>query len=182
MHDPDPTPAAASLLSWRGVAPRVAADAFLAPGATVIGDVRIGPGSSVWFGCVLRGDVWNIRVGARSNVQDGSVIHVTTGGPGTTVGDDVTIGHGCILHACTIADLGFVGMGCVLLDDAVVETHAMLAAGALLTGGKRVPTGELWAGRPARRVRELSAQEIAGIDESAARYARLAQEYRAALT
>src|SRR5262249_38534319 len=136
-----------------------------------------GAGSSVWFGCVLRGDVFELRVGARSNIQDNSVVHVVSGGPGTYIGDEVTVGHGCILHACRIADRGFVGMGSVVLDGAVVETDAMRAAGSLLTPGKRVPTGELWAGRPARRVRELRPDEIERIRNSAERYAALAREY-----
>ena len=169
------------LLPWRGKTPRVGPGAFVAPGAHLIGDVELGAGSSVWFGCVLRGDVYELRVGARTNIQDNSVVHVVSGGPGTYIGDDVTVGHGCILHACRIADRGFVGMGSVVLDEAVIETDAMLAAGALLTAGKRVPTGELWAGRPARRVRELRPDEIARIAESAERYAALAKEYLASL-
>lgn len=169
-----------AFLPWRGKAPRVDPAAFVAPGAHLIGDVEIGPGSSIWFGCVLRGDVYGLRIGARSNVQDNTVVHVVTGGPGTYVGDDVTIGHGCILHACRIEDRGFVGMGSIVLDGARIESDAMLGAGALLTAGKIVPTGELWAGRPAKRVRELSPAEIVRIRESAQRYERLAQEYKAA--
>jgi carbonic anhydrase/acetyltransferase-like protein (isoleucine patch superfamily) len=169
-----------ALLRWRGNTPRVDASAFVAPGAHLIGDVEIGAGSSIWFGCVLRGDVYGLRVGARSNLQDNTIVHVVSGGPGTTIGDDVTIGHGCILHACRIEDRGFVGMGSIVLDEACVESDAMLGAGALLTAGKIVPSGELWAGRPARRVRELSPAEIELIRESADRYARLAQEYKAA--
>lgn len=165
------------MLPWRGKTPRVASDAFVAPGAHLIGDVEIGAASSIWFGCVLRGDVFELRVGPRSNIQDNTVVHVVSGGPGTYIGADVTVGHGCILHACRIADRGFVGMGSVVLDKAVVESDAMLAAGALLTPGKRVPSGELWAGRPARRVRELRPDEVARIRESAERYAALAQEY-----
>jgi gamma-carbonic anhydrase len=165
------------LWPWRGRTPRVAPGAFVAPGAQLIGDVELGADSSVWFGCVLRGDVFELRIGRRSNIQDNSVVHVVSGGPGTYIGDEVTVGHGCILHACRIADRGFVGMGSVVLDEAVVETDAMLAAGSLLTPGKRVPSGELWAGRPARRVRELRPDEIERIRDSAERYAALAQEY-----
>ena len=167
----------AQLIPWRGKTPLVAADAFVAPGAQLIGDVEVGAGASIWFGCVLRGDVFELRVGPRTNLQDNTVVHVVSGGQGTYIGSDVTVGHGCILHACRIADRGFVGMGSVVLDLAVIETDAMLAAGALLTPGKRVPSGELWAGRPARRVRELRSDEIERIRESAERYAALAQEY-----
>jgi carbonic anhydrase/acetyltransferase-like protein (isoleucine patch superfamily) len=165
------------ILPWRDTRPRIAPDAFVAPGASVIGDVVIGSGSAVFFGCVLRGDVWNIRIGQRSNLQDNSVVHVTTGGPGTSIGDEVTVGHGCILHACTIQDRGFVGMGSLLMDDAVVESDAMLAAGSLLTSGRRVCGGQLWAGRPAKYVRELTPEEIESIRSSAERYAQLAQAY-----
>jgi carbonic anhydrase/acetyltransferase-like protein (isoleucine patch superfamily) len=164
-------------IAWRGASPRVAPGVFIAPGAHLIGDVAIGAGSSVWFGCVLRADVFELRVGERTNVQDNTVVHVVSGGPGTYLGSDVTVGHGCILHACRVADRGFVGMGSVLLDGSVVETDAMLAAGSLLTPGKRVPGGELWAGRPARHVRELRPDELQRIRDSAARYAALAQEY-----
>jgi carbonic anhydrase/acetyltransferase-like protein (isoleucine patch superfamily) len=169
------------LLPWRGKLPRVAADAFVAPGARLIGDVEVGAGASIWFGCVLRGDVYELRVGPRANLQDNTVVHVVSGGPGTYIGADVTVGHGCILHACRIQDRGFVGMGSVVLDEGVIESDAMLAAGALLTAGKRVPTGELWAGRPARKVRELRPDEIEHIRYSAERYAALAREYLASM-
>ncbi|WP_353199650.1 gamma carbonic anhydrase family protein [Sandarakinorhabdus sp.] len=158
--------------------PQLADDVFVAPGAQIIGRVTIGAGSSVWFNCVLRGDVGAITVGARTNIQDGSIVHVTGGRYDTLIGDDVLIGHGCIIHGCTIMDHGFVGMGAVVLDGAVVEPDAMLAAGALLTPGKHVASGELWAGRPAKLLRMLSAEEIARNRAGAAGYARLAQVYR----
>lgn len=160
--------------------PEVAADAFIAAGARIIGKVTIGAGSSVWFNCVLRGDVGRIHVGARTNIQDGSIVHVTGGRFDTHIGDDVLIGHGCIIHGCRIADHGFVGMGATVLDGAVVEGDAMLAAGALLTPGKVVKSGELWAGRPARFLRALREEEIAGNRAAAAGYARLAALHRAA--
>jgi gamma-carbonic anhydrase len=161
--------------------PQIADDAFIAAGARIIGKVTIGAGSSIWFNCVLRGDVGSISVGARSNIQDGSIVHVTGGRFDTHIGDDVLIGHGCIIHACRILSHAFIGMGAVVLDDAVVEGDAMLAAGALLTPGKRVPAGELWAGRPAKFLRVLSAVDIARNRAGAAGYARLAQTYRAEL-
>jgi carbonic anhydrase/acetyltransferase-like protein (isoleucine patch superfamily) len=117
-------------------------------------------------------------VGARSNIQDGSIVHVTGGRFDTHIGDDVLIGHGCIIHGCRIEARAFIGMGAVVLDGAVVGGDAMLAAGALLTPGKRLPSGELWAGRPAKFLRTLSAEEIAGNRAGAAGYARLAQTYR----
>jgi carbonic anhydrase/acetyltransferase-like protein (isoleucine patch superfamily) len=158
--------------------PQLAEDVFVAPGAQIIGRVMIGAGSSVWYNCVLRGDVGAITVGARTNIQDGSIVHVTGGRFDTVIGDDVLIGHGCIIHGCIIQSHAFIGMGAVVLDGAVVEPDAMLAAGALLTPGKRVLAGELWAGRPAKLLRRLSAEDIAGNRGGAAGYARLAQVYR----
>ncbi len=159
--------------------PHIADDVFVAPGAQLIGRVTIGAGSSIWFNCVLRGDVGAIAVGARSNIQDGSIVHVTGGRFDTHIGDDVLIGHGCIIHGCRIESGAFIGMGAIVLDGAVVEGGGMLAAGALLTPGKRVPAGELWAGRPAKYLRALSSEEMAANRAGAAGYARLAQLYRA---
>jgi carbonic anhydrase/acetyltransferase-like protein (isoleucine patch superfamily) len=144
----------------------------------VIGKVTIGTGSSVWFNCVLRGDVGRIKVGERTNLQDGTIVHVTGGRFDTHIGDDVLIGHGCIIHGCRLENHTFVGMGAIVLDGAVVEADAMLAAGALLTPGKVVKSGELWAGRPAKFLRSLTVAEIAGNRAGAAGYARLAQVYR----
>lgn len=158
--------------------PQIADDVFIAAGARVIGRVTIGAGSSIWFNCVLRGDVGRITVGKRTNIQDGSIVHVTGGRFDTEIGDDVLIGHGCIIHGCRIESRAFIGMGSVVLDGAVVEGDAMLAAGALLTPGKIVKSGELWAGRPAKFLRQLTAGEIAGNRAGAAGYARLAQAYR----
>lgn len=158
--------------------PQLADDVFVAPGAQIIGRVTIGAGSSIWFNCVLRGDVGAITVGARTNIQDGTIVHVTGGRYDTVIGDDVLIGHGCIIHGCRLENHAFIGMGAVVLDGAVVEPDAMLAAGALLTPGKRVLSGELWAGRPAKLLRLLSAEEIARNRAGAAGYARLAGVYR----
>ncbi len=166
------------VLPYRGVAPRIAADAFVAPGAVVVGDVEIGPESSVWFGCVLRGDVNVIRIGARTNLQDGTIVHVASDGPATIVGDDVTIGHGAIIHACTLESGCFIGIRATIMDGAVVESGAMVAAGALVTPGKRVKAGELWAGAPARRLRDLDAEAFAPYAAIAAHYVDLARAYR----
>ncbi|WP_454884617.1 gamma carbonic anhydrase family protein [Sphingomonas oryzagri] len=157
--------------------PRIADDVFLAPGVVVIGDVEIGQGSSIWFNCVLRGDADAIRIGARSNIQDGSVIHADKGFP-TIIGDDVLVGHMVMLHGSVIADRGFVGMGATMLNGARVEGDGMLGAGALLTGGKVVGSRELWAGRPARFVRELNDAEVSEMAAGADRYAERAQQYR----
>jgi carbonic anhydrase/acetyltransferase-like protein (isoleucine patch superfamily) len=169
------------ILPWKGVSPTIDPTAFIAPSATVIGDTHIGADSSIWFGCTVRGDVHEIRIGARTNVQDGSVIHVSKGKFGTYIGDDVLIGHGCVIHACTLESGCFVGMGATILDGAVVESGAMVAAGATVTPGKRVPRGELWAGSPARKFRDLSEEDMAGFIRQCAHYAELAADYRAML-
>ncbi|MGB8843988.1 MAG: gamma carbonic anhydrase family protein [Aliidongia sp.] len=166
------------ILPFCGKRPVIARDAFIAPNATLIGDTEIGAGSGIWFGCVLRGDGNFIRVGARVNIQDGTVVHVSTKGWGTTIGDDVSIGHMALIHACVLEPESFVGMAAVVMDGAVVESRAMVAAGALVTPGKRVKRGELWAGRPARLLRELTDEDYAMIAGTATSYAQLAQAYR----
>lgn len=165
------------ILPYRGVLPRIADDAFIAPGAVVVGDVEIGAGSSVWFGCVIRGDEESVRIGERVNLQDGTVIHVSGRKQGTVIGDDVTVGHKVLLHACTLETGAYVGMGATILDEAVVEGGAMLAGGALLTPRKVVPRGELWAGRPASLMRLIESDEAAGLARTAGLYADRAQHY-----
>lgn len=169
----------ANILPYKGVLPRIDASAFVAPGASIVGDVEIGPGASIWFGCTLRGDVNNIRIGAESNIQDGSVIHVTGGGQGTRIGDRVTVAHMVLLHDCTLEDRSFIGMNACVMDGAIVESNAMVAAGSLVTPGKRVTGGKLWAGRPAKPVRDLSDAEIAEMDRIVGVYTRLSGEYLA---
>jgi len=176
------TAARGLVLPYRNYVPEVAEDAFLAPGSAVIGNVVIGSGSGIWFNAVVRGDVNEVRIGERTNIQDGCVIHVTSDGFGTYLGNDITVGHKAILHACTLEDRCLIGMGAVVMDGVVVESGAMVAAGALVTFNKRIKAGELWAGSPARFLRKLSDDEAAQIDKSAKVYADLAQEYRARLT
>jgi carbonic anhydrase/acetyltransferase-like protein (isoleucine patch superfamily) len=148
------------LYSLDGVFPRVHESAFVAPTAAVIGDVEIGASASVWFHCVLRGDTNLIRIGARSNIQDGSVIHVNIGeGNECLIGEDVTVGHMAIVHAATLHDGAFVAMSAVVLDGAVIEAGGVLAAGAVLTPGKRIGQNELWTGTPAKFSRVLSEDE-----------------------
>lgn len=167
------------ILPWKGVWPKIADDAFIAPNATIIGDVEIASKASIWFGCVVRGDVNYIRVGQRSNIQDGAIVHAETNGHPTIIGDDVLIGHLAVVHACTLESGCFVGMTSTLLDGAVVESQAMVAAGALIGPGKRVPSGQLWAGTPARFIRDLKPEEIAKFPKAIARYVELSQGYRA---
>lgn len=169
------------ILPYQGTHPTIHPEAFVAPGAVVIGDVVIGAGSSVWFNCTIRGDVHFIRIGERTNIQDGTVVHVTSNKFPTVIGSDITVGHGAVLHACTLEDGCFVGMGATVLDGAVVESGAMVAAGAVVTPGKRVKGGELWAGSPAKLLRPLSAADLAFFPVSAANYRDLAARYRAEL-
>lgn len=162
--------------------PRLAADVFVAPGATLIGDVTVGAGSSIWFGSVLRGDVNAIRIGNNTNIQDLSVIHVTSVASGkpmaTHVGDNVTIGHRVILHGCTIADNVLVGMGAIVMDGAIIGKNCVIGAGSLVTEGTFIPEGHLALGSPARVKRPLTEFEIAGLELSAAHYRELAAKYR----
>ncbi len=170
----------ASILPYKGIWPKIDPSAFVAPGASIVGDVEIGARSSVWFDCVLRGDVNVIRIGTESNIQDGTVIHVTgTNGQGTHIGDGVTVAHSALLHDCRLEDGCFIGMQACVMDRAVVETSAMVAAGALVTPGKRVPRGELWSGRPAKLLRPLSDAELAEIDRIRGVYVRLSRDYLA---
>ena len=155
------------LIGFGGKAPRVDPAAFVAPGARLIGDVEIGAEASIWYNCVLRGDVNRIRIGARTNIQDGTVVHVSHDGPhaklggfATVIGEDVTIGHKAIIHACRIEDAVLIGMGAIVLDGAVVKKHGFVGAGALIAPGKVVGEGELCLGNPAKKVRMLSDAEI----------------------
>lgn len=168
----------AFIIPYRDILPQISETVFIAPTASVIGDAHIGDNSSIWFGTTIRGDVADIRIGRRTNIQDGCVVHVTRGRKGTHIGDEVTIGHMTLLHACTVEDLAFIGMGSVILDEAVVETGGMLAAGSLLTGGKRVRYGELWSGKPAKFWRKLTKEELDFFPVSAQNYVSLGEEYR----
>lgn len=152
-------------------------ETFVAETACLIGDVRIGVQSSVWYDCTLRGDVNNIIIGERTNIQDGSVIHVSSTTQGTYIGDEVTVGHMALLHACTIGNRAFIGMKACVMDDAKIEDDAMVAAGALVTSGKIVPSGQLWGGTPARYMRDLTKDELNFLKFSAERYVQLSREY-----
>src|SRR5215218_8635442 len=162
--------------------PVVHPTAFVAPTATVIGDVDLGEGANIWYGCVLRGDTNIIRIGPRSNIQDGTIVHVNAGRQPAIVGSDVTVGHAAIVHACTLMDRAFVGMGATVLDGAVIEEGGVLAAGSVLPPGKRIGRLELWVGNPARLVRVLAEEERAEqFDRTAPHYVELAGRHRASL-
>ncbi|NLO80965.1 MAG: gamma carbonic anhydrase family protein [Xanthomonadaceae bacterium] len=170
--------------SFQGIHPTIAASAYVDESAVVIGDVTIGEQSSIWPLAVIRGDVNRIRIGARTSIQDGSVVHATHDGPyspggaATTVEDDVTVGHKVILHACTVKDRVLVGMGAIIMDDAVVESDVIIGAGSLVPPGKVLESGYLYLGSPVRQVRPLTEQERERLVYSAAYYVKLADRYR----
>lgn len=165
-----------TIVPIHGKTPTIHDSAFVAPGCVLVGDVTIGADSSVWYNCVLRADVSRIVIGARSNVQDGSVLHCDPERPGDPdgspllIGDDVLIGHMAMVHGCTIEDRGFVGLGAIAMNKAVIGSDAMLAAGAMLTEGKVMAARELWGGRPARKMRDLDDAAIAGMRAGVAHY------------
>ncbi len=168
------------ILSFQNIMPQWTPTTFVAPNAAIIGDVQIGEQSSVWFNCTIRGDVNFIRIGARTNIQDGAVIHCAdkkNGDLPTIIGDDVTVGHLALVHAAKVGNRCLIGMQSCLMDGAVVEDDAIVAAGALVTPGKRVEAGQLWAGRPARHVRDLTADEKQHLIWSSSHYVRLASQY-----
>lgn len=171
----------ANILPYKGVVPRIAKDAFIAPGSQIIGDVEIGNQVGIWFNCVIRGDVAEIRIGDRTNIQDGTIIHVTRNGHPTIIGKGVTVGHKAILHACRLEDSCFVGMGATIMDDVIVETGAMVAAGALVPPRKIIKKGEIWAGNPAKLLRNLTPEESAFIQKSEENYVKHVGEYLAEL-
>jgi carbonic anhydrase/acetyltransferase-like protein (isoleucine patch superfamily) len=158
--------------------PQAGKDVYIAPSATLVGKIEIGDFSSFWPNVSARGDVNWIRIGKKTNIQDNSVLHVTYDIHPLSIGDDVTVGHGCILHGCTIKDRCLIGMGSVVLDGAEVGPDAMIGAGSVVKQGEVVPPGTLYLGVPARLKRELSKEELAAILESAKEYAGYAAEYR----
>ena len=166
------------IFSYREVRPELADSVFVAPTATIIGDVHVGADSSIWFGVVLRGDVNLIRIGRRTNIQDGSIVHVTSQTHATVIGDDVTVGHGVKLHGCTVGDGALIGIGAIVLDGAVIGEGSMVAAGSLVTPGTVVPPRSLVTGSPARVKRPLTDSEIAGLKDLAVRYTNYGREYR----
>lgn len=155
-----------NLLPYRGKLPKLGHQVFLAAGTQLIGDLEVGDDSSFWFNTVVRADCNFIRIGARTNVQDGTVIHVTNSLYPTYIGDEVTIGHNATLHGCRIQNRCLIGMGAVVMDDVTVESNCIVAAGALLTPGKTFPSGYLIKGAPAKAVRPLSQEELASLERS----------------
>lgn len=167
------------IFSYKNILPKIDEQAFIAPTASIIGDVTIGKGSGIWFNCVLRGDVEPITIGENTNVQDGSVIHCTRGGGKTIIGSNVTIGHKALIHAATLEDACFVGMGAILMDGVIVESGGMVAAGSLVPPKKIIRKGEIWAGNPAKFFRNLTKEEADFILVSAENYRKHVEEYKA---
>lgn len=177
-----------TIAAIHGKTPRIHDSAFIAPGCRIIGDVEIGPDASIWYNCVIRADVNRIVIGARSNIQDGTVIHcdsAMSGAPDgypTLIGEDVLVGHMAMLHGCTLEDRAFVGLSTTVMNGCRIESDAMLAAGALLPPGKRIPSRQLWAGRPATYLRELPDKAVAEMQLGVAHYVRNAKDHAAALS
>ncbi|WP_374407190.1 gamma carbonic anhydrase family protein [Pelagerythrobacter sp.] len=176
-----------TIVPIHGKAPKIHDSAFVAPGCVLVGDIEIGPEASVWYNCVLRADVSRIVIGARSNVQDGSVLHCDPPRPGDPegspllIGEDVLIGHLAMVHGCRIEDRGFVGLGAIAMNKAVIGSDAMLAAGAMLTEGKVMGARELWGGRPARKMRDLDDAAIAGMRMGVTHYVENGKAHAAAV-
>jgi gamma-carbonic anhydrase len=165
------------IVPFKGFTPKVASSAFIAANATLVDDVEIGANASIWFGVILRGDGPGIRIGENSNLQDGTVVHVASAGLMTVVGRNVTVGHMALLHACEVQDGAFIGMHSTVLDGAVVESEAMVAAGAVVTPGKIVRRGELWAGNPAKKLRDLTEKDLETFRRFTAGYVELSRAY-----
>ncbi|ARU16990.1 gamma carbonic anhydrase family protein [Croceicoccus marinus] len=182
MNRPDVT-----IVSINGHTPRIHPSAFVAPGCRIIGDVEIGPDASIWYNCVIRADVNAIRIGARTNIQDGSVVHCDSPKPGqpdgwpTIIGDDVLIGHMAMIHGCIIERAGFVGLGAIVMNGVVIGEQGMVGAGAMVTENKRIGPRELWVGRPARFLRELPDDALAGMAEGVEHYVENARSHLQAL-
>ena len=168
----------AKIIKYNNILPKISDEAYIAEGTYIIGDVTIGPNSSIWFTSVLRGDVAPITIGKGTNVQDGSIIHTSRYNGPTHIGDYVTIGHGAIIHACTLHNFSFIGMKALVMDKAIVEEFGFVAAGAVVSPSKIVKSRELWAGVPAKYIRHLTDEEIEHIKESAENYINLASTYK----
>ena len=170
------------IITYKGIRPTIDPTAFVAPGAHVIGKVELGEHATVWYNCVVRGDQEPIHIGARTNIQDGTIIHTALDIADTWIGENVLIGHMCIIHGARLENRAFIGMGSVVLDGAVVEAGAMLAAGGILTPRKRIPSGQLWGGNPAKFMRDLRPEEPSMHAEMVEGYVQLGIKHAASLT
>lgn len=165
------------IFPFRSKLPQIDQSAFVAQNATIIGDVELAASVGVWYGCVIRGDVNEIRIGQGTNIQDLTMIHCAERGQGTYLGSGITVGHSAVLHACTVEDNAFIGIQACVMDDCIVEKGAMVAAGALVTPGKIVKSNEVWAGSPAKKLRDINKNDLDFFEVNRERYQRLAREY-----
>ncbi len=168
----------AYIAPFMDLVPEIDASAFIAPTAAIIGAVRVGANSSIWHQVTLRGDNNYIIIGENTNIQDNCCLHIDSRNHPTIIGDNVTVGHSALVHACTIGDGAFVGMGSMVMDGAVIEPQGMLAAGAMLTPGKVIPTHEIWAGRPAKKMRDMTEEDIVNITRASEHYVLVARAHR----
>ena len=176
--NPDPKPVSAGQIHpYKGILPQIDPSSFIAQNATIIGDVEIAADVGVWYGCVVRGDVNEIRIGQGTNIQDLTMIHCAERGQGTYLGSGITVGHSAVLHACTVEDNAFIGIQACVMDDCIVEKGAMVAAGALVTPGKIVKANEVWAGSPAKKLRDINQNDLDFFEINRERYQRLARQY-----
>jgi len=166
------------LIKYKNISPRIHPSTYLADGTHIVGDVKIDADSSIWFGTVIRGDVAPVTIGKGTNIQDGTIIHTSRFNGPTNIGDHVTIGHGAVIHACTLHTHSFIGMRAVIMDQAIVEEFGFVAAGAVVSPGKIVKSRELWAGVPAKYIRNLTEIEVDKIKTSAVNYIKLAEDYK----
>ncbi|MGA9745752.1 MAG: gamma carbonic anhydrase family protein [Nitrososphaeraceae archaeon] len=166
-----------SVLSFNSKRPKIGKDCFLASNSMVIGDVEIGSCSSIWFGTVIRGDVFHIRIGYETNIQDNSVIHVTSNKNPTLIGNRVTVGHSVTLHGCNVKDHVLVGIGSIVMDQSEIEEWSILAAGSVVKPGTKIPSGKLWGGLPAKEIRDINEKERGWIEDLAGNYVKLSRQY-----
>ncbi len=165
------------ILSYKNKTPKLGHDCFIAPNSTIIGDVEMGSLSSSWFGTVIRADVFHIRIGSNTNIQDNTVVHVTTNKYSTIIGNNVTVGHSVTLHGCTISDNALIGIGSIVMDRCEIGEWSILAAGSVLKPGTKIPSGELWGGLPAKEIRKVDENERTWIKELSDNYVKLSTEY-----
>jgi carbonic anhydrase/acetyltransferase-like protein (isoleucine patch superfamily) len=158
------------ILPVKGIMPQISDNCFVAENATIVGDVVLGEACSVWFNAVIRGDVNSIRIGDKTNIQDGAVIHCTYQKAATTLGSNVSVGHNAIVHGCTVEDNVLIGMGAIVMDNAVVQKNTIVAAGAIVLENTICESGWIYAGIPARKVKQLSPEQIQGLDKVANNY------------
>jgi gamma-carbonic anhydrase len=178
MHTFELGSAVATILPYKNIYPIIDSSVLICDGVRIIGDIEIQENSSLWYNAILRGDVYPIRIGKRTNIQDGAILHVTTDTYALTIGDDVTIGHGAIVHGATIGNRCLIGMGAIILDGAIIEDDTIIAAGTVIKPGMHIPSGIMCAGVPGKKMRDITDKERHGFIEQAAHYIEVAKDYK----